>query len=277
MGSRDDGHDAASAVHDEIFNPIFRHVAAWAPGCAILEYVGRKSGRTYRIPVVRFRRGSEYVLCLVYGRDSQWVKNVLAAGGATIRIRRRTTRLTDPQLVVDPTPPDPALVRPTADAPPARDGVHAAAGGLTRAAARDAWQGSSVASYKVNRRAVAHAKRLIEAKQYVLNSDWGEVQPRADDENAYLENHSWDEYGAWYLGLTDGADRRPRPATRSCSATSSGSTARASSPATTAPPNGATRRSSSPPTTCSSCSTRRPASESIARVQAANARAPAKR
>jgi hypothetical protein len=62
-----------------------------------------------------------------------------------------------------------------------------------------------VATYKVNRRAVAHAKRLIEAKQYVLNSDWGDVQPRAEDENAYLKTHTWDEYGAWYLGLTEGA------------------------------------------------------------------------
>ena len=62
-----------------------------------------------------------------------------------------------------------------------------------------------MASYKVNRRAVAHAKRLIEAKQYVLDSDWGEVQPSTEDENAFLENHSWDDYGAWHLGLTDGA------------------------------------------------------------------------
>jgi hypothetical protein len=64
-----------------------------------------------------------------------------------------------------------------------------------------------VASYKVNRRAVAHAKRLIESKQYVLNSDWGEVQPSAGDENAFLETHSWDEYGAWFLGVTDGATK----------------------------------------------------------------------
>ena len=64
-----------------------------------------------------------------------------------------------------------------------------------------------MASYKVNRRAVAHAKRLIEAKQYVLNSDWGEVQPSAEDENAFREDHSWDEYGAWFLGLTEGATR----------------------------------------------------------------------
>jgi hypothetical protein len=63
-----------------------------------------------------------------------------------------------------------------------------------------------VPSYVVNDRAVAHAKRLIEARRYVLNSDWGEVQPRAEDENAYLKRHSWDEYAEWHLGLTEGAE-----------------------------------------------------------------------
>ena len=62
-----------------------------------------------------------------------------------------------------------------------------------------------MASYSLNARAVAHARRLIAARQYVRDSDWGEVQPKAEDENAFLEGHSWDEYGEWYLGLTDGA------------------------------------------------------------------------
>jgi hypothetical protein len=62
-----------------------------------------------------------------------------------------------------------------------------------------------MASYSLNRRAVAHAKRLIEARQYVLGSEWDEVQPRADDENAFLKTHSWAEYAEWHLGLTEGA------------------------------------------------------------------------
>jgi hypothetical protein len=61
-----------------------------------------------------------------------------------------------------------------------------------------------VASYTVNERAVERAKRLIKSRQYVLNSQWGDVQPDAAAENAYLESHSWDEYGEWYLGLTEG-------------------------------------------------------------------------
>ena len=62
-----------------------------------------------------------------------------------------------------------------------------------------------MASYTVNERAVGHARRLIESRQYVLDSDWGEAQPRAEDENRFLKTHSWDEYAEWHLGLTDGA------------------------------------------------------------------------
>jgi hypothetical protein len=60
-------------------------------------------------------------------------------------------------------------------------------------------------SYKLNRGAVTHARRLIDASHYVLESEWAEVQPHADDENAFLKSHSWKEYGQWHLGLTDGA------------------------------------------------------------------------
>ncbi len=62
-----------------------------------------------------------------------------------------------------------------------------------------------MATYTVNRKAVARARELIAARQYVLDSDWGDAQPRAAAENAYLETHSWAEYAAWHLGLTDGA------------------------------------------------------------------------
>ena len=88
-----------------------------------------------------------------------------------------------------------------------RLGACAASGGpvYRRLACGLAGNNLSVASYTVNDGAVAKAKRLIESRQYVLNSDWGERQPRADDENRYLATHSWDEYAEWHLGLTDGA------------------------------------------------------------------------
>jgi hypothetical protein len=62
-----------------------------------------------------------------------------------------------------------------------------------------------MASYAVNAAAVEHARKLIEGKQYVLDSDWGEVQPDAPAQNAYLERHGWEAYATWHLGLTDGA------------------------------------------------------------------------
>ena len=62
-----------------------------------------------------------------------------------------------------------------------------------------------MAKYHVNEAAVARARKLVDSKQYVLDSDWGQVQPSADAENAYLESHDWDAYAQWHLGLTDGA------------------------------------------------------------------------
>ena len=62
-----------------------------------------------------------------------------------------------------------------------------------------------MAKYTVNDRAVEHALELIAKRQYVLDSRWGDVQPKAADENAYLESHTWDEYALWHLGLTEGA------------------------------------------------------------------------
>jgi hypothetical protein len=70
-----------------------------------------------------------------------------------------------------------------------------------------------VASYSVNPDGVAWARHLIEAGQYVLDSDWSQVQPRASAQNAFLKSHSWPEYARWHLGLTDGARERPRRAT----------------------------------------------------------------
>ena len=62
-----------------------------------------------------------------------------------------------------------------------------------------------MAAYELNDLAVANARRLIDARQYVLDSDWGEAQPRSEAQNEFLKSHSWDEYALWHLGLTEGA------------------------------------------------------------------------
>jgi hypothetical protein len=67
-----------------------------------------------------------------------------------------------------------------------------------------------MASYTLNPRAVAHARRLIDGHQYVLDSTWGDVQPSSEDENAFLEGHPWTESGEWHLALTDGASEETK-------------------------------------------------------------------
>jgi hypothetical protein len=62
-----------------------------------------------------------------------------------------------------------------------------------------------VPKYSVNDAGVARARELIDARQYVLRSEWGRVQPSAADENDFLQQHSWADYSAWHLGLTEGA------------------------------------------------------------------------
>jgi hypothetical protein len=64
---------------------------------------------------------------------------------------------------------------------------------------------TTVASYELNPAAVDKARSLIASRQYVLDSDWGAVQPKADAENTFLDSHSMDEYALWHLGLTEGA------------------------------------------------------------------------
>ncbi len=67
-----------------------------------------------------------------------------------------------------------------------------------------------MASYSLNPAGVQQARQLIDDRQYVLDSDWGSVQPDAAAQNDYLEKHSWAQYAAWHLGLTDGANEETK-------------------------------------------------------------------
>ena len=86
-----------------VTNPVLRRVAGRAPGFAIVHHVGRKSRTLRTTPVNMFRHEGEYVIALTYGADSQWVKNVLAAGEFDVVSRGRTIRLDRPEIVHDPT------------------------------------------------------------------------------------------------------------------------------------------------------------------------------
>jgi hypothetical protein len=67
-----------------------------------------------------------------------------------------------------------------------------------------------MASYSVNEAGLAFARELITKRQYVLDSEWGAVQPKAATETAYVERNGWEKYERWFLGLTDGANDRTK-------------------------------------------------------------------
>jgi deazaflavin-dependent oxidoreductase (nitroreductase family) len=82
-------------------NRLALKVAGYLPGFAIVSHVGRKSGRAYRTPVNAFRTDGGYIIALTYGSESDWVKNVLAAGSCELQTRGRRVRLYDPHIKTD--------------------------------------------------------------------------------------------------------------------------------------------------------------------------------
>src|SRR4030081_637965 len=86
-----------------ITNRITSRFAARLPGFGILTHVGRKSGRVYRTPVNVFRAPQAFLIALTYGRDSEWVKNVIAADGCQLETRGVIHELSAPTIVHDPT------------------------------------------------------------------------------------------------------------------------------------------------------------------------------
>lgn len=90
---------AVARFNRYVTNPIARQVAGWAPGFCILTHVGRRSGREYRTPLNVFRSDDGFVFALTYGSDTDWVKNVMTAGGCTIRYRRADIALERPRFL----------------------------------------------------------------------------------------------------------------------------------------------------------------------------------
>lgn len=92
-----------AAFNLAVTNRITSRFAARLPGFGILTHVGRKSGRVYRTPVNVFRAPEGFLIALTYGRESEWVKNVLAAGGCELETRGVKYQLSAPTVVHDPT------------------------------------------------------------------------------------------------------------------------------------------------------------------------------
>ena len=85
------------AALNRLTTPLLR----WLPGFGVVHHVGRRSGRPYRTPVNLFPTGDGYVIALTYGRDTDWLRNVLAAGGCEIETRGRRVTCTAPRVFHD--------------------------------------------------------------------------------------------------------------------------------------------------------------------------------
>ena len=82
-----------------VTNPI-QGVYAWAlPPWAVVCHRGRRTGRLYRTPVVARKRGRTFAVAVLYGKRSDWVRNLLAAGGGQVVRGGRTYELLAPRLV----------------------------------------------------------------------------------------------------------------------------------------------------------------------------------
>jgi hypothetical protein len=58
-----------------------------------------------------------------------------------------------------------------------------------------------VPAYQVNKDGVAKARELIDAGRYDDTTEWSDAAPSADEENAFIERHGYDGYGAWHLAV----------------------------------------------------------------------------
>ena len=90
-------------INIAVTNRITSLFAGWLPGFGILTHVGRKSGKVYRTPVNVFRVPTAFIIALTYSSQSEWVKNMLAAGGCELKTVGKKYRLVAPKVVRDPT------------------------------------------------------------------------------------------------------------------------------------------------------------------------------
>jgi len=79
-------------------NPVAVPLARFMPGITVIRHRGRTSGRRFETPVSAYRKGDTVAIMLAHGKTN-WVKNILAAGEADIRLGRRDLHLVNPRIV----------------------------------------------------------------------------------------------------------------------------------------------------------------------------------
>ncbi len=102
-----------AAFNRRVTNRVTGPLAPRLPGFGVIVHAGRRSGRQYRTPVNVFRVPGGYVVALTYGTNSEWVRNVVAAGGCDLETRGRREHLAHPEVFNDEKRSHvPPLVRP---------------------------------------------------------------------------------------------------------------------------------------------------------------------
>jgi deazaflavin-dependent oxidoreductase (nitroreductase family) len=90
---------AVRAMNRACVNP--RQTDAGSPGAyaSLIGHTGRTTGTAYQTPVQAVPTADGFAIALPYGSQSDWLRNVLASGSATIAHEGRTHRVTDPTVV----------------------------------------------------------------------------------------------------------------------------------------------------------------------------------
>lgn len=91
-----------AAFNQAVTNRITSRFAGRVAGFAMLTHRGRRSGRMYRTPVNVFKTSNGFLIALTYSREAEWVKNVLAAGGAELETQGAHYKVEDPIVIHDP-------------------------------------------------------------------------------------------------------------------------------------------------------------------------------
>ena len=91
-------------------NHVLTPLAVRLPTFGVVVHRGRRSGRSYRTPVGAFHTPNGFVIALTYGSHTDWVRNVLAAGGCDLETRGQRVSLVEPRIVRDPTQRDAPII-----------------------------------------------------------------------------------------------------------------------------------------------------------------------
>ena len=83
-------------------NRVVIHVAPWMPGLGLIVHRGRRSGREYRTPVEVFATQGGFIVALTYGPDTDWLRNIQAAGSGELRTGGQVFQVSEPRVYHDP-------------------------------------------------------------------------------------------------------------------------------------------------------------------------------